>query len=199
LLIVAILITLGGTMISLNKLNQFEITGMATGTVNLTLGQLAQCNVDTNVSFGTGKPTGYLVLSTAGDFGGNASNFNNCSTSGSPCYNGMQINNTGNANLYVNFTSDKNASSLLGDNSNWSSFVYEVKNGTYKASTSQGCRGTLGTGGIVNNTATMAICTNLSYINTVDIVSLGFNVTINESTPLSSKQALITIACGAAG
>jgi hypothetical protein len=198
LLVITIVISLGGTIISLNKLNQFGVTGMATGYVNLTLGNSTACNVDTNVTFGSGNPIATLTLSTTGDSGAAARGFTNCSTSGSGCNRGIQINNTGNTILWVNFSSNKNASLLLGDMSANESFVYGIRNGTYNASSNVGCTAGLGTSGNINYNANVTVCQNLGYTNTLDIVSIGFNITINESTPKDSKQADIVVSCSQA-
>ena len=198
LLVITIVISLGGTIISLNKLNQFGATGLATGYVNLTLSNSTACNVDTNVTFGTGMPTAPLTLSTAGDFGAAAKGFNNCSTPGGACNVGMQINNTGSTILWVNFSSNKNASLLLGDMSANESFVYGIRNGTYNATANVGCSLGLGTSGNIKYNANVTVCQNLGYINGADIVSIGFNVTINESTPKDSKQADIVVSCSQA-
>jgi hypothetical protein len=202
LLVATIVISLGGTLISLNKLNQFEITGLVAGIVNLSIGTTAACNVDTNVSFGSGTPTTAIVLSTNADYGGVAAGFQDCSNVASPCYKGMQINNTGNVNLLVNFTSDKNASTLQGDSSPLTYFQYYIVNGTLKGggTGSAGCTNVtnnLGANGTVVTTTSMTICNNLSYINGYDIVSIGYNLTINETTPKTGqKSAAITINCG---
>jgi hypothetical protein len=199
LLVITIVISLGGAIISLNRLNQFEITGLAIGYVNVTLSNITACNVDTNVSFGTGMPTGTLILSVANDTGANASGFNNCSDSTpSPCYRGMQINNTGNSYIVVNFSSDKNASGLLGDSSPLTGFTYDIRNGTFKTTLAVGCIAVLGTSGSINLNTNYTVCGNLSYITGADTVSIGYNITINETTPKSSKQANIIISCSQA-
>jgi hypothetical protein len=210
LLVIALVISLGGTLISLTKISEIRqvkplpqkiVTGLTTGAgkVEVTLGSLTACNVDTNVSFGTGMPTGTLILSTADDTGANASGFNNCSDSTpSPCYRGMQINNTGNSYIVVNFSSDKNASGLLGDSSPLTGFTYDIRNGTFKTTLAVGCIAVLGTSGSINLNTNYTVCGNLSYITGADTVSIGYNITINETTPKSSKQANIIISCSQA-
>jgi hypothetical protein len=204
LLVITIVISLGGTLISLNKINQYEITGLATGMVNVSISSAAACNIDTNVSFGSGSPTSTLILSTWNDTGGTVMGFNNCSDSTpSACFKGMQINNTGNTYIMVNFSSNVNASGLLGDSSNFSSFLYNISNGTHKGNQAPGCNGgsaTLGTGWTyINSSNTSIVCSNLSYINGGDIVSIGFNITVNETTPKTGmRNATITINCGQA-
>jgi hypothetical protein len=197
--IIISLLSLGITMTSLSKLTQPHVTGLATGYVNVTIGNITACNVDTNVSFGTGSATRTLILSVANDTGANASGFNNCSDSTpSPCYRGMQINNTGNSYIVVNFSSDKNASGLLGDSSPLTGFTYDIRNGTFKTTLAVGCIAVLGTSGSINLNTNYTVCGNLSYITGADTVSIGYNITINETTPKSSKQANIIISCSQA-
>ena len=211
LLVIALVISLGGTLMSLTKISEIRqvkplpqkmVTGLASGAgkVEVTLGSLTACNVDTNVTFGTGNPTTTLILSTDKDLPPypNASGFNNCSIAAAPCYPGMQINNTGNANINVSFSSDKNASALLGDSSPLASFTYDIRNGTFKAAAAIGCLSGLGTGGSIQSNTNYTVCQNLSFTNTADIASIGFNITINESTPKTSKQANIVVSCSTA-
>ena len=51
LLVAAIVISLGGTMISLNRINEMGITGMAAGNVSVTISTNMSCDVDSNISF----------------------------------------------------------------------------------------------------------------------------------------------------
>jgi hypothetical protein len=198
LLTAAIVISLAGTIISLNKLNEYEITGFAAGQVNITLSNLTQCTIDTNVDFGSGTPTSLTNITTHTD--NSATGFNNCVTNNA-CGNGTQINNSGNTNLNVSFTS-VNASVFLGDPTAPNAyFNYRVYNGTLKSGTYPGCTsGTLGSqvwvsiAAIANN---YSLCTNLSAVNGADIIAIGYDVLVNESTPRNGTKAnSITVYCG---
>src|SRR4030043_349020 len=160
LLVAAIVISLGGTMISLNKLNQ-GYTGLATGKVELEVTQNASCNVDRNVSFGSsGKPTVTTVISTETTNAG--TNFSDC-TSGSFGCRGLEINNTGNVDLYINYTSNFNATGLLQGNYADTYFMTESKNGTVTG-TEGGCRGGPTATWRVVNTSNWQLCANLTAI-----------------------------------
>ncbi|MBN1792648.1 hypothetical protein JW826_03105, partial [Candidatus Woesearchaeota archaeon] len=51
LLVAAIVISLAGTITTLNRING-GVTGLAAGNVTLTIGSTEACEVETNVSFG---------------------------------------------------------------------------------------------------------------------------------------------------
>ena len=199
LLVAAIIISLGGTMISLNKLNEMGVTGLVPGQVTLAITSNMSCNVDSNVSFGSGgQPASSITLSTTKS--NVAYNFTDC-TSGNACK-GIQINNTGNVNIKVNFSSNVDGASLLGGSHIAGDFNYTAINGTAETvPTESGCVGTgtnMGTWAAVPTTNT-SICTNISYTDATDMVSLEFNVTINQNTPPGTKTATIVINCAQAG
>ena len=137
LLISAIVISLGGTIISLNKINP---TGFATaaGNVSPTLGDVTQCTLLSNVSFGTiTAVAGTATISTnSTNVGSGATGANDC-IANSACQ-GMEINNTGNTNLAVNFTSNVNATTMLqGTGASNDDFQFATYNGT---NTNEGTR-----------------------------------------------------------
>ena len=200
LLVAAIIISLGGTMISLNKLNEMGVTGLVPGQVTLAITSNMSCNVDTNVSFGSaGQPASKITLSTNKDNTGN--NFSDCSSPSALCK-GIQINNTGNVNIKVNFSSNVDGASLLGGSHIAGDFNYTAINGTAETvPTESGCvgTGTAMTGWAAVPTTNTSICTNLSYTDTNDMVSLEFNVSIDQNTPPGTKTATIAINCAQAG
>lgn len=193
LLVAAIIISMGGTLISLNKLGELEsITGGATsgsGQVNLTITSNASCTVDSDVDFGSDAPSTTITVSSESSNSGN--NFTDC-TSGTACL-GIYINNTGNTNLTINFTSSKNGSSFLGPPMINDSFNYLIDS----AEPESGCDGTPGasswTQAPINETN---ICDSLNFVNSGDTISLEFNVTLNESTTSGVKTTTINILCG---
>jgi len=199
LLVAAIVISLGGTLISLNKLNQYGTTGLAVGQVNLSLGNLTACNVDKSVNFGSGNPIGTVNLST--DTDQSTYGFTSCATAGTNCGDGIQINNTGNVRLNVSFSSGYNASVFLGDSTSaLAGFEYIVKNGTYKTGSAKSCTtGTLGTSttySAITQLVNYSVCSNMTPDMGADILSLGFYLIINETTPKTGTiYDNITIYC----
>jgi hypothetical protein len=214
LIVATVVISLGGTILSLNKLDSMrhtqkvgirEFTGLATGQLNLSIGSSASCNVDTNVSFGSGvQPSSTYRLTT--DKNNTATTtFQDClDNSLNQNCKGLQINNTGNVNLNITFSSNANASTLLVSQTNLdiSDFMYYIVNGTAAANTSQGCRN------ITNHTAQIAgmhlyvqesttekICENLTYNDGSDTMHIEFNVTLEPDVYPSTKTAIITITC----
>ncbi|MBW3000772.1 hypothetical protein KY341_02750, partial [Candidatus Woesearchaeota archaeon] len=81
LLVAAIIISLGATIIGLNRLNQLEATGMATGIVELQVNSTADCRVDTNITFGSSaQPTAQITISSEKNNAGIPSDFDDCTT-----------------------------------------------------------------------------------------------------------------------
>jgi hypothetical protein len=197
LLVAAIVISLGGTMISLNRLNEAGVTGLVGGSVNLTISSNASCTVSNNVSFGTaGQPGTAVNLSTERDNTG--AGFSNCVTANCT---GIEINNTGNVNLLVNFTSNVNATGLIVQQTGLdpTDFQYIVTNGTDSGG-EPGCGGGSAqnwTWYNVSNSATPSnICSNLTFGDANDIVTMEFNVTLETDVISGTKTALLTINCG---
>ena len=201
LLVVAIVISLGGTLLSLNKVSQLQflgievVTGRASGIVNLSIEEVAACRIEKNVSFGSGSQ-GAADLSS--DLDNASSEFTeNCTLVTDECE-GMEINNTGNKYLEVNFSSDKNATTFLGgDNVGVGDFQFKAANGTWDASLS-GCNSGLDTswGNVLASSS--GICSNLSYGAANRMITVEYNVTLKVDTPGGDKTATITIDCGQA-
>ena len=205
LLIAAIIISLGGTLISLNKLTQQGFAGFAAaqGQVQLQMSTNISCNVDSNVSFGSaGQIASPIIISTMKNnlaF----SNYSDC-TSNINCE-GLQINNTGNVNINVSFYSSANGTTLLGLGTVEGDFNYTVLNGTLAGpATEPGCRGDIGYpgggGSIWYNVPqgvgnTTRICQNLTYNDSADAITMEFNVSITPTTTIGTKNATIYITC----
>lgn len=212
LLIVAVVLSLGGTLISLNKIGQLQElkklplpvkqTGLATygGKVELQISSNASCTVSNNVSFGaSGQPATTTTISTQKD--NTAALFSNCLTANCT---GIEINNTGNVNLLVNFTSNVNATGLIVQQSGLGpeDFQFKIKNGTDNAGADPGLEP-----GCINvaladwtnvpgpNGDATAICANLTSADANDIVTVEFNVTLESDVIAGTKQALLTVNC----
>ena len=120
----------------------------------------------------------------------------------------MLINNTGNVNIFVNFSSNVNGSQLLTGQTgaDVSDFLFSVRNGTPTATgdgSQAGCYNiSVGpyTWYPVNNsvggTRASLICQNLTYTSTNYTFTIEYNVTIEPDLPTGSKTATITISCG---
>ena len=207
LLLAAVVISLGGTMITLTRLDQFQglqgpgVTGMqtASGVTNLSIEGAVGCEVDTQVDFGSGPAPSGSDQSLATDIAN--TNFNDC-TDGAGTNNckGMELNNTGNVNINVTFNSTANGTTFLSDPAAVESdFRYFMRNGTY-AGLEEGCVNTSGAswGGTWTDiplTQTL-ICNNLTYTDSNDMMTMEFNVTVSPSEPTGEKRATITFLCG---
>lgn len=187
LLIAAIVVSVGGTIISINRINRLaqlpSITGMAgsgTGYVNVTIGSVASISVlEGQIDFGSCSPNatiGSNLSSNVSDFSANSwGSPGVCSGSGVSAPDNITIKNDG--NTFINVTVDTNtvASSLIGGNTPYPpQFLFMTRNassGSYGASSyAPGCfnrtanKGTCspasGTGGLQWNWK------NFSLVNT---------------------------------
>jgi hypothetical protein len=195
LLVSAIVISLGGTIITLNNLTKgTELTGFAVGNVSLGMATSAACAVNSNVSFGsaTYSYTNTTTLST------NAINtgpgFNDCLTN--VACTGMVINNTGNVHLAVSLQSNLNASTMLGGPAATNDdFQFAVFNGTNGANADGGCVIGMQSAWNYTNETDRSICTNFTYFDSADAMIVEYNVTIDQNTPPGAKTSIITITC----
>jgi hypothetical protein len=189
LLVAAIVISLGGTLISLNKLNQEGLTGMASGQVQLAVSSNMSCDVDSNVTFGSsGQLESVITLST--NLTNTGTNFTNCVASAA-CQ-GLQINNTGNVNINVTFNSSVDGTSFVSGVA--ADFMYVVWNGT-TASLESGCRAGSSLAWANVPTTASTICSNLTWNETNDMMTMEFNVTVGPTTPPGTKTAILTVTC----
>jgi len=193
LLVAAIVISLGGTLISINKLNQQGLTGLAAGTVVLNVSENMSCTISSNVSFGT-STTQILTIVNLSTNGSNSNGFTDCLAQ--DACRGMMINNTGNMNVNVTFSSDKNGTTLLGGpEATNTSFQYSVVNGSNNGALLPGCNSGLKTAWTYANETTTAICTNLTALSTNNAMTIEYNITIDGNTPTGMKTATIIITC----
>ena len=204
-IILTVVVSLGGTLLSLSKLEELsqikliaptrKVTGNALGEVQLIISSNMSCTIDSNVSFGSsGKPAVPITISTNKDNTGIPSNFSDC-TSVAGCM-GLMINNSGNVDIVVNFSSSADGAALVAGAA--SDFQYAVYNGT-TTTTEPGCRGGLPTAWAnVPLTTATSICTNLTAETTNNMMTMEFNVTIGPDTPPGAKTATITVNCGQA-
>lgn len=201
ILVVAIVISLGGTIVSLNKLNQFGFTGAATGTgsgtANLTVNSSVIITFLTSkVDFGTGNTndTGAGIENCTIDTNGTNPR-NDGSTIGSwgtqSCigFNSnvapFVIRNDGNLNVNLTLQSSASPSAFIG--------------GTFPAfqwalNTTNACPG-----GNLNpvawqdvNTSAQNVCTNYSYVDGSDLLTLNIRVNIPQDAVPGTHAATIT-------
>src|SRR3989338_7837568 len=115
LLVVAIVISVGGAMVNISKLAELtsvlpllQITGFGTsGTVNITINSTAAINLTFyQIDFGPGVVIGSTARLNSSS---GANGDENWSTDTSFNPSDMLVENVGNQNVSLNFTSDKNA------------------------------------------------------------------------------------------
>ena len=201
LLVAAIVISLGGTFLSLNKLSQIivlappRVTGRAltdAGQVNLTIEQNASCTVDTNVNFGSGQPQAIVIDTDTANSGG----FNDCSANADTTCGGIIVNNTGNRLLNVTFSSTKNGSEFLGGTSLDNQFQYKIDDAEIENNACEDPGSSSYTN--VPTTATK-LCNILNYTTDRNTILMDFQVEIKPDTPPGTKTTTINVNCIDAG
>jgi len=196
LLVAAIVISLGGTMLSLTKLNDLSgITGMAltgSGQVNVSVEQNASCTVDTNVNFGSGQPQAIVIDTDTANSGG----FNDCSANADTTCGGIIVNNTGNRLLNVTFSSTKDGSEFLGGTSLDNQFQYKIDD----AEIENNACGDPGSSSYTNvPTTATKLCNILNYTTDRNTILMDFQVEIKPDTPPGTKTTTINVNCVDAG
>ncbi|MGM5488243.1 MAG: hypothetical protein ACQESG_04805 [Nanobdellota archaeon] len=197
--IVAVVISLGGTSFVLMKLADMQdimrITGLATdGYVQININETLLIDVDpthNTINFGTCSPPigGAETISSEMDpTQVNATNVD-CWSSNLPAY--IKIENQGNVDVNLTFTSDANGADLLGGTN--PHLYYYAHNDT----ADPGCAGTLQstTNEITDNTETTeyAVCSNLTKGSPSPAVQFNINITIpQDAAGGSSTEANLT-------
>jgi hypothetical protein len=196
LLVGAIVFSLGGTLIGLNKFREGATGFATTAQVNLSVTQSSTCNVDWGVNFGTSIPPGSTTTISSDKNYAAPLTFNNCTDSEAVnnCK-GLQINNTGNTNVTVNITSSVNASQYLVYQTPMAStdFIFYFRNGTYLNNT-QGCLTAGNVSGSVNTT-TYNVCSKLMPTIGSNVMTVEYNVTIQPDLSPGLKSGTMTVSC----
>jgi len=137
LLVIAIIVSIGGTLISLNRLSKFGITGFATsGTakVNLTVTSSAGITVSQAIDFGSGyADTGTNCTMESNLSSGSRST--NCKGDwaiaiADPTKRYIIVQNTGNVPGNITINASANASSWLNSGTGWGAVWYAAINPT---------------------------------------------------------------------
>ena len=212
LLLAAIAVSSGGSFLAIYELNEFraapmiqtgdsQILGLQTGWAAVNITANVGCEIDSNVDFGTNATENILITTNTTNIGSGTA-FNDCTT-GTNCI-GMEVNNTGNLDTFLNFSSSVTGSTFLGGPSAVDAdFQYSLRNGTAAAPVGL-------EGGCFNNTNTVSawgfnyanvpttsarLCQNFSSSDANDIVTIEYNVTLRSDTPSGVKNATITVSC----
>jgi len=195
LLVVAIVISLGGTIFSLNKLNQLGFTGLAfsnspQGTANLTVNSsLVLTFVVSNVDFGTGYTNDsgagmeHCVMDTNGS--ANSADCIGFNSGVSP----FVLRNDGNKDLNVSISANKNATTFLGGTNPVFQFFVE-DNGTESGS----CSSPQQTVWTDMNTTSVDMCgtSGLNYEDSTDELRIHIKVSVpQDATPGAKTTTLI--------
>ncbi len=221
LLIVAIVVSIGGTWLVLSKTpGVLQITGLqsstSTGQINVTIETLGSIRFANNtLNFGQGRVNTSLgndrcILDTNG-----TNDLNKCinfTTNGAGTNHGaLELENDGSTNATVQLSFDKNADTFLGGSSTINEFRFSIaQNGTENASctNSTGGYGTSGNCSMAaNGTCTVGpdgwfgvnttapgstICQKLLFSNANDSIRVEINITIPFDASSGSKQAILT-------
>lgn len=202
LLVATIIVSLGGTIVSLNKIGELQfytLTGRVTsGTVQLNLSSNAEITfTQAAIDFGTGWVNGSYnnctmhTNSTSG-YNDTASCLGEWTTgAGSTDYrNGFWIENIGSTNLTVNLNSSANAASFIGGSSPAPLFQWMILSDN---STDDDCVGTCS--GVANQDS-LASCNNAwnitggtGQIGVWEDVSTADKILCNSTNLFSSEEA----------
>ena len=214
LLLATIVISLGGTFISLNAINNRligiglePITGFAlapNATATLTIQALASIKfVDATINFGTGN-----VISGETNCTLNTVYNNTGACEGWTNETGFTVENDGNQNLTVEILTNKSAADFIGSGGatfHWNVTVNESGScvntsgarGIISPNTSPDCLGTgVGDCGTIWENVSVTykvICPSLRFLDASDSLAIDINVTIPSDAPTGEKLVGITV------
>jgi hypothetical protein len=199
LLVVAIVISLGGTIISLNRLNQLGFMGLTlyntSGTTNFSLQSSVSIIFRTTlVNFGTGyvnaNGTGCDITTNATTGWNTTGNCLGGLTNTSP----FIIENNGNVNVSLGLNSSANASTFVTGSVPTPLFQWAVSNNETNS-----CYGTLSDQTWTNvnwSGGPKTVCTNLSFSDANDTIRLDIKVLIPEDATQGSTHTATIMAQG---
>ena len=197
LLIGAIVISLGGTLISLNRLARIRIpiiTGLATdeATVALEIESLAAVNWTLNaIDWGTGTVVGGMASCRLDSY--NSSLHANC-TGFTPNSTGLILENIGNKNVTLNISCGKNAADFIGDGTQVNA-AYQWNVSELEAGSAPGLE--LTPSEWQTAVTTHVVVANITgdgflYEDNTDTLKFDVTVTMASDSPSGSKQDTIT-------
>jgi len=163
----------------------FKFTGMATGTVNLTVQTSTNYNltVDT-INWSSGKVDegeDFAILSTTN---GTVENGNWTAVT-----EGFVIRNNGNVDLVVDISFGKVAASFIGGTS--PEYAYNITNNESGSCTAAGGF-TLGSWNEVTS-GTINVCSNLSFDNEIDEIRIDFLLKIPSDSYIDTRGDILTV------
>ena len=191
LLIAAIVVSLGGTFVSLNKLGGTSATGYATnnetGQVFLSVGTALSILVtDASIDFGSCAPQAQMIFLDSENalVGDNT----NCQSGTFPDY--LEIENDGNIDANVSLRSDTNGSNMFDTEGG---LAYKITNGT-----TDGCNGIEVQTSYLNFTVTNNTdvnylypgCSNLTYGDLADEMRMYAQVALPPSTSTANTATI---------
>lgn len=193
LLIAAIVVSLGGTFVSLNKLGGVSTTGYATnnetGTVTLTVDTALSILVsDNNINFGSCTPQAVNIFLDS-ELG--AGGVNNTYCTGGTFPDRLVIDNDGNIDANVTVRSTHNGTTMFDTQGG---LAYKIAN----ESGNEGCYGAQVQTTYLNFTVTNSTdptykyggCSNLSYVDGNDEIAMFAQIMLPPSTTTASTATI---------
>ncbi|MBS3097878.1 hypothetical protein J4209_03745 [Candidatus Woesearchaeota archaeon] len=212
LLVVAIVVSLGGTFISLSKLASvktlpltgFVISNVSTGYVNLSVLSAVSFSVANNIDFGSGYVNG-----TVGDnavLESNLSSSSETNGTGSWTWSSLKyflLENDGTKDLNINITSDKNASNLTkAANSEFGFAMSSWENSPLAGACNGTTKTTAWTEFLMRASdvgRNQTVCSSLQYANVNDTINVSIRVVIPNNARAGAVSANITFTGEVAG
>ncbi|MFH1849776.1 MAG: hypothetical protein ABH879_06335 [archaeon] len=209
LLIVAVCMSIGGTLLSLSFISKLRevppgITGFAasdTGTANISIIGAASIQINNNIDFGAGTVSSddahltHVDTETTDNYG----TFNNCSSSHThPECRGLEVENDGNLRVNVTMSASLDDDTFFSGNPAQSGFDFFVKQGNRTGGEENSCKNITGGYNLTPlswtdiPTTARLICGNLSYSDGNDTMLVEFNVTIPTDEPTGQKWNTFT-------
>jgi hypothetical protein len=209
LLVAAMVISLGGTLISLNRMNQVTTVGFAstaTGQVNLTIGSTLSITSADNpsIDFGSCNVSGVGGFVDFVDSENATGNYTNRCTGGSLAgsvngsYDNITVRNIGNSNAVINITFDacapgngNTSCTFLNSSTQGAQLLYRTVSGG-SGSYTGGCTGAVGTYTAASCDGPISGCATLAYGASANSMVTHIKIGIPTDAPTGTSTVNIT-------
>ena len=199
IIIIALCFSIGGMLLSLNKLNSIEgITGRASteyAGVNVTITSTASINFTVNnVNFGTGTVSSgcsFCMLNTSGVTDACCVGFT------TPTPTGLVIENTGNKNVSLNLSFDMDAETYIGGTgplfqiNATENETYSCVNNTYGPASGLNTTYNDTFGSVISAATGIPLCSNFRTEQLNDEIRINIRLKIPENSRTGARNATI--------
>jgi hypothetical protein len=195
LLLVAMVISVGGTLLTLSKLNEPAAAGMVTSTPTAQSNFTITSNVSIIFAVNTTNFGAGYIASGIGVFC-NVSTLNaasvECLGGGWNIGSNLTIENNGNTNMNVSLNISKNASTFIGTGANFSIMTYQNETSSCTTLNTTWSTALVDVNDSITTNYGAHICTNLNFLDSQDSIKIAVALKIPSNVSVGTHTVLLT-------